>query len=254
MDEAMDYDRTNIPATYKRGRDHGPAVLEKWMRVVAARVAPTRVQDILDLGCGTGRFSNGLAVRFNASVTGIDPSIKMLRQAMDAPASPLVSYAMGLAEALPLSANSMDLIFMSMVFHHFTDHQGVAKECARVLRPGGRLCLRTASVEQIAMYPYVPFFPESRPLLEQRLPSLGFQRDAFEAAGLRTLSCELVTQEIAADLWVYAEKLSTKSDSILASLTDEDFDCGLKAVRSEAAVAAVRAVVEPIDFLVFGKD
>src|SRR5262245_4958665 len=110
------------------------------MSVVAARVAPARVRDILDLGCGTGRFSDGLAVRFNASVIGIDPSMKMLRQAMDAPARPRVSYAMGLAEVLPLLANSMDLIFISMVFHHFTDPQGVAKECARVLRPGGRLC------------------------------------------------------------------------------------------------------------------
>jgi hypothetical protein len=63
-----------------------------------------------------------------------------------------------------------------------------------------------------------------------------------------------VTQEIAHDLWAYSDKLATKSDSILASLTDEEFDCGLKAVRSEAAVAAARAVVEPIDFLVFGKD
>lgn len=141
-----------------------------------------------------------------------------------------------------------------MVFHHFNNPHAVAKECERVLRRNGRLCLRTASVEQIPLYPYVPFFPASRPLLEQRLPSLVFQREAFEAADLRMLSYELVTQEIAADLWVYADKLATKSDSILASLTDTEFECGLQAVRSEASVAAAIAVVEPIDFLVFGKD
>ena len=141
-----------------------------------------------------------------------------------------------------------------MVFHHFSNPHAVAKECERVLRRNGRLCLRTASVEQIPLYPYVPFFPASRPLLEQRLPSLAFQREAFEAADLRMLSYEVVTQEIAADLWVYADKLATKSDSILASLTDTEFECGLQAVRAEASVAAASAVVEPIDFLVFGKD
>lgn len=72
------------------------------------------------------------------------------------------------------------------------------------------------------MYPYVPFFPASQALLEQRLPSLSFQREAFEAAGFRTLSCEVVTQQIAADYSAYAGKLAVKADSILASLDDRD--------------------------------
>jgi len=36
---------------------------------------------ILDLGCGTGRFSAALRARFEAEVIGIDPSKKMLEQA-----------------------------------------------------------------------------------------------------------------------------------------------------------------------------
>ena len=68
----MDYDRTNIPEMYKQGRDHGPAFLEQWMRVVATYVEFTPVHDILDLGCGTGRFSGGLAVHFNARIMIMD--------------------------------------------------------------------------------------------------------------------------------------------------------------------------------------
>ena len=30
----MDYDLTNIPATYDLGHDHGPAILEQWMTVI----------------------------------------------------------------------------------------------------------------------------------------------------------------------------------------------------------------------------
>jgi hypothetical protein len=103
------------------------------------------------------------------------------------------------------------------------------------------------------MYPYVPFFPTSVPLLEHRLPSLEFQRIVFEAASFQTLSCDVITQQIAADYFAYADKLATRADSILASLDDNDFDAGLRALRAEAARVPARAVTEPIDFLVFGK-
>src|SRR5438876_12065580 len=36
--------------------------------------------NVLDLGCGTGRLSQALAVHFDATVIGIDPSRKMLTQ------------------------------------------------------------------------------------------------------------------------------------------------------------------------------
>ena len=76
-----DYDQTNIPAGYDRGRDHGPEVLDLWMSVIASHIGRRSVSTILDLGCGTGRFAGCLANRFGASVIGVDPSEKMLDQA-----------------------------------------------------------------------------------------------------------------------------------------------------------------------------
>jgi SAM-dependent methyltransferase len=70
----VNYDLTNIPVAYDRGRDHGPEVLELWMDVLASTLGTDRVSTIVDLGCGTGRFSEGLARRFDACVVGIDPS------------------------------------------------------------------------------------------------------------------------------------------------------------------------------------
>ena len=116
----MDYDKTAIPNAYNRGRDHGPAVLEMWMNLVSARAGVEKIRCILDLGCGTGRFSSGLARRFNANVVGIDPSTKMLRQALTA-SDLSVACVNATAEALPLAANTVDLIFISMAFHHFND-------------------------------------------------------------------------------------------------------------------------------------
>src|SRR5262249_32124628 len=108
-------------------------------------------------------------------------------------------------------------------------------------------------VEQIELYAYVPFFPSSRPLLEQRLPRLAFQREVFEAAAFETLSYEIVTQEIAPDLSAYADKLAAKGDSIIASLNDDDFEAGMQAVRHAAALAVPRPITEPIDFFVFAR-
>jgi ubiquinone/menaquinone biosynthesis C-methylase UbiE len=223
------------------------------MGVIAGRVSPAEIRDILDLGCGTGRFSNALASRFQSNLIGIDPSLKMLRQALNNRASRRVVYAAGSAEAIPLPAKSVDMIFISMVFHHFGDPRAAAEECGRALRSGGRLCLRTASREKISMYPYAPFFPASRSLLEQRLPSLAFQQEIFEAASFQTLSYEVVTQEIAPDYSSYADKLSVKADSILASLDEKDFAAGLEALRAHASATSPRAVTEPIDFFVFAK-
>ena len=247
----MNYDQTSIAENYNRGRDHGADFLQQWMSVVSNRVDPEGVHDILDLGCGTGRFSHALARTFDANLMGIDPSTKMLQQARGSSSNSRVVFANGFGEAVPLLAESMDLIFISMAFHHFTDPSMVAEECRRVLRRHGRVCLRTASLEKIPMYPYVPFFPTSRKLLEQRLPSLTFQREVFEEACFRTLSYEVVTQTIAADYSSYADKLSLKADSILASLDDSDFEAGLQALRAAATTMPACTITEPIDFFVF---
>jgi len=249
----MNYDETNIHENYNRGRDHGAAFLEQWMSVVSSRVEPGGVHDILDLGCGTGRFSQVLAQSFHANLMGIDPSTKMLQQACSNNSNSRVFFAIGLGEAVPLPANSMDLVFISMAFHHFTDPRLVAEECRRVLRPHGRVCLRTASLENIAKYPYVAFFPTSRKLLEQRLPSLTFQREVFETASFQTLFYAVVTQTIAPNYSSYADKISLKADSILASLDDREFEVGLHALRSAATTMPGCGVTEPIDFLVFSK-
>src|SRR6266850_2451798 len=102
----MDYDKTKIPEVYNQGRDHGPAFLDQWMRVVAGEVGRANIYDILDLGCGTGRFSSGLATHFKANLIGIDPSMKMLQQAANSRSNNGVVYVSGLGEAIPLAAAS----------------------------------------------------------------------------------------------------------------------------------------------------
>jgi len=246
-----DYDLTDIPAAYDRARDHGPEVLDLWMRLTADHLEGRSITRILDLGCGTGRFSEGLAARFNADVIGLDPSVKMLELACEKQRHARVHYQLGRAEAIPLPSESVDLVFMSMSLHHFADPAVAARECRRVLRDRGSVVVRTGTREQISSYPYVPFFASSRPLLEEILPGSADVRASFTAAGLHMVAAETITQTIASDWMVYAEKLAAGGDSVLARLSRRDFEDGLAAVRRHAAADGRRPVVEPIDLFVF---
>jgi len=245
----LNYDATTLPEGYNRARDHGPEFLELWMNTLEEWRPEIPARDILDLGCGTGRFAKALAARFRARVIGLDPSTKMLTQARDRGGG-ATFYANATAESLPLAADSVDMVFLSMVFHHFTDRARAASECHRVLRSGGRVFLRAGSSDRISDYPYVPFFPTSRPVLERTLPSIAVQSEVFQGAGFHRIAATFVVQQIAENYKAYADKLAAGGDSVLATLDPEEFAAGLKSLRDAGAGTPV---VEPIDLLIFEK-
>ena len=246
----MDYDTTDIAASYDRGRDHGPEFLDLWMNVISSYVQDQQIKTVLDLGCGTGRFTEALAVCFDANVVGVDPSSKMLGQARAKQRDPRVRYELGRGESIPLPDNSVDLIFISMALHHFDDPLVAARECHRVLKPHATLFLRAGTRDHIPAYPYVAFFPESKPILETTLSSRASIAGLFEEAGFSTFAKDVVVQEIAPNHVAYVEKLAAGADSVLARLSQKEFDAGMAALRSYAQTNN-GPVVEPIDVFVF---
>jgi SAM-dependent methyltransferase len=250
----VDYDATQMPAVYDAGRGYSPEVLGAWLAAIA-RVAgeERRIEDILDLGCGTGRYSGPLAEHFAASVVAVDPSAQMLAQARRKNVA-RVRYLQGAGEALPLPDASVDLIFMSMVFHHFTARDQVALECHRVLRPRGVAVLRAGVTDRIDDFPYVPFIPRTRDLISRSLTSLATVRRTFEGVGFALSAHEVVMSEAAASWADYAERVALRADSILVQLAEDEFAEGLAALRTYAAAgSASGAVIEPVDLFAFRK-
>lgn len=247
----MNYDQTDMPAAYDAARGYSSGVLEYWLDVISRSVPKGSVREILDLGCGTGRYSTALAKYFDASVVGVDPSEKMLAQATQK-ASGRVRYERASGESLPLRDGSVDMVFISMAFHHFERPDLVARECRRVLRPNGSVCLRAGTIDRIDSYAYVEFFPSSRAILNRDLQSQAFIESIFAGASFRRTRHELVPSEAAESWSSYAEKLAYRADSILAQLSDGDFEKGLAALGEHAKTAPVdEPVVEPVDFFVF---
>ena len=92
----------------------------------------------VDLGCGEGRVARDLAARGH-TVIGFDGSPALVEAARTF--VPPVDAKVADAAELPLAAASADLVVAFMLLHDVDDLDGVAREIARVLEPGGRLCL-----------------------------------------------------------------------------------------------------------------
>lgn len=95
---------------------------------------------ILDVGCGTGRLLRRAGARWpDAQLIGVDPAEGMLEVARRKTIGG--KFHLAGAESLPLPSASVDLALSSISFHHWPDQLGGLRQIARVLRPGGQLCL-----------------------------------------------------------------------------------------------------------------
>lgn len=114
------------------------------IRHTVQRADPQPGQSILDLGTGTGAVAIVLSpiVGASGSITALDLSPDMITIA-DERISALgitnVRLVEGRAEEIPAEDAEFDSIVASLSLMYAIDRAAAARECARVLRPGGRL-------------------------------------------------------------------------------------------------------------------
>jgi SAM-dependent methyltransferase len=92
----------------------------------------------LDLGCGEGRFSRHLA-KLGHDVVGVDASPALVAAAREA--APEIEVHQADAAAIPLADSSFELVVAFMSLQDVENFDGAIRECARLLSPGGRLCM-----------------------------------------------------------------------------------------------------------------
>ncbi|MGP6171882.1 class I SAM-dependent methyltransferase [Microbacterium sp. A196] len=103
----------------------------------AEDIVPKRVDAVLDLGAGTGKFTELLIERADR-VVAVEPSAAML-DVLRAKL-PSVESLDGGAESIPLPDESVDAVTVAQAFHWF-DRDAACTEIRRVLVPGGTLGL-----------------------------------------------------------------------------------------------------------------
>ena len=96
--------------------------------------------DVLDVGCGTGRWLQLLAPHRPASLVGVDTSSQMLHRASSKLGTTSTLY-LGSCVALPIQNAAADLVLASFVLSYMESVETFARELHRVMRPGATVFL-----------------------------------------------------------------------------------------------------------------
>lgn len=102
----------------------------------------------LDVGCGSGAFSNLIVERCAPrSLLGIDPSDAQLEFARSRGLGPVARFEVGDAMRMDLPDGSVDVAVAALVMHFMPDPRLGVSEMVRVARPGGIVAAYTWDLE-----------------------------------------------------------------------------------------------------------
>lgn len=250
----MKYDKTDIPPRYAQARKLPKETIALWLSTITKYVHQNAIATIIDIGCGTGRFTKELADHFSAQVYGIDPSSKMLKEAIENAISTKVKFLQGSTEHIPLNDDFSDLVFLSQVYHHIEDKKRAFSEIKRVLKTGKFFCIRTSTIENLNTILYLRFFPAALKKDMEFLSSKNDIIDTVHTSGFKLKGHEIVRQKFANNLEEYYEKIKLRGLSDLASITDEEFHDGLAKLEIYCNEQDTETdVIEELDFFIYTK-
>jgi SAM-dependent methyltransferase len=144
-----------------------------------ALIVPAPGRRTLEVGCGEGRVARDLAQRGHR-VVAVDASPTLVGHATDADRDG--DYLVADAAALPFRAGSLDAVVAYNSLMDVDDMPATVAEAARVLEPGGRLCVcvthPTADAGRFdGKQPDAPFTIRGVYLGRNRLEEDTFERD-----------------------------------------------------------------------------
>lgn len=251
--QPVDYDDSQH-RHYHRARPLSEAAEALWMEAFARQSPARRPLSVVDLGSGTGRFSPPLARTFGGPVVGVEPSARMREVAARENAHAGVAYVEGSAEAIPLGDGWADMIVMVLSIQHVRDRTAGGQEIARVLKPEGRLLVRSVFSDRMPEIDWHAFFPSARAVEMAMFPTTAEVEAMFAPHGLRRLDLVTVREPMAASLAEAAERLKLRSISTFEHLSEAEITEGF--ARMDAAVAAETEPVPSFndsDLMVLGR-
>lgn len=231
--EKVDYD-ARLHAVYAAGRHLSPAALQTWMEAFARHLPQTRPLVWLDLGSGAGRMTPSLASAFGGPAHGVEPSDKMRAQALAHAGDPVVTYAAGSAEHIPLPDASCDAALLFFVWHHVVDREGAAQELRRVVKPGGKLFVQVNFSDRMPDIWWFRVVPEWRTVDTAQFRSEDEVKRDFAGAGWTLVSRDEVTWVRSASLAEDYERLKLRAVSVFEHMSEEVSEEGF--ARIEAAL------------------
>jgi len=210
-----------------------------WITKIAmeGKLGPGR--RLIDLGCGTGRWTIPLAERTGCEAVGLDSSAAMLEKARAKDAAGRVRWVEGDCEMLGRDTNvaatgpeSFDCALMSLMMHHLEDHLGTFRGVFRILRPGGVFLIRQGTLEDILTDPMHRFFPEVVTVDRKRTPFRAEIEWWLGEAGFNPVQVETFKQHTYSSNMRLLEEIEKRVCSALRVISDEAFAAGLEQFKA----------------------
>lgn len=116
---------------------------EEVMFSAVEEFAPARV---LEVGCGSGAMAERVRDELGVQVVAVDSSERMVELTRQ---RGIEAYVADVQE-LPFGDGEFDCVFAGWLLYHVLDRERAIRECARVLRPGGRFVTATLADENMS--------------------------------------------------------------------------------------------------------
>jgi len=148
---------------------------------VLAELSDWTGKQVLDVGCGAGRLSFGIAL-LGATVRGFEPDPIQAARNREAPAQDGVSLEEAGAEALPVRSDEIDVVLFSRSLHHIPADlmDRALSEARRVLKPDGVLVVIEPDIHGQFSQLIRPFHDETA-VRAQALDALTRAQDEYGA-------------------------------------------------------------------------
>ncbi len=148
---------------------------------------PTKGKKYLDIGCGTGNYTNKLQ-KNGFQFIGIDPSKQMLGKAKLK--NNEIEWKIGSAENIGLPQNFVDGIIASLTIHHWANLKNGFLELHKVLKPNGRIVIFTSTPKQMKGYWLNHYFPKMLSDSIIQMPTLESVGTAMKDSGIELLGID----------------------------------------------------------------
>ena len=224
-------DYSKIANTYNKRYNVNYLVnIEKEIRNI---IASNNYKNILEAGCGTGRWINSLEEN-GRKVFGLDYSLDMMK----IPKAEKSHLNLINADAvhIPFKDNFFELIFCVNAIHHFPDKEKFIKDCYRILNGNGMLAVFGVDPHIDKDWYVYDYFDSVYENDLKRFPSM----DQLKKI-LQRLNFEIIENRIVEK--IYHEKigndvlndpfLNKQHCSQLANLSDEEYQRGIDKIKNQ---------------------
>lgn len=188
---------------------------------------------ILEIGCGTGNYTELISNTTNATVYGLDQSEGMLEKARAKNTN--INYIHGDAVYLNcFDDKEFDVVYMIDVIHHIKDINTMLKNIFRILKNNGCLFIFTDTHEHIRNRLTTKYFPETLEVELKRYQSSEEIISSLSQNRFTSIKSDAVILGAAQD---YGQKLiniaKKKGYSMFNLISQKGIDAGIQRIQED---------------------